>query len=150
MIRRRWSWLWLAAVVVLSALVAGCGGPSQEEWEAKLKEVNDLKAQLATEKEQHAKYQKQYEDAKAQIEDLKEKLAKAGGDVEASTLPSPSRKRPSKTTSAGPNSSKRSKSASKYSAPSSTNSPSSASPLPSAKIAWSSPCPATCSSTQVR
>lgn len=74
-------WLVWPLLLVLSVLVAGCG-PSQEEWEAKLREINSLQAQLETERQARQKAQDDYEKAKAEVNQLGERLRQAGVDVQ--------------------------------------------------------------------
>jgi len=82
MIWRRFTWLWLSACLLLGLSAFGCGH-GEDEWQAKLKEVDDLKAQLQAERRAHQKTQGDYNDAKSKIEDLSEQLKKAGVDVQA-------------------------------------------------------------------
>jgi len=79
---RRITWLWLAALMTLGLIVAGCGH-SEDEWQAKLKEVDDLKAQLQAERRAHQKTQDDYNQAKGSIEELRDKLKQAGADVDS-------------------------------------------------------------------
>jgi chemotaxis protein MotB len=58
------------AGLVLVAFVAGCG-PSQEEYDAKLKEIDDLKAQMQDLK---AKYEDMLDELKGENEEMKGKL----------------------------------------------------------------------------
>ncbi len=69
------------ATVLLALLIGGCGH-SEEEWQAKLKEVDELKAQLQAERQAHRKTEDDYNSAKAEIDELKERLKQAGVDVQ--------------------------------------------------------------------
>jgi chemotaxis protein MotB len=80
MMGRRLTLLWLCAVALALGL-AGCGH-SEDEWQAKLKEINDLKTELQTERAAHQKTQDDYNKAKAEIESLREQLKQAGVDVQ--------------------------------------------------------------------
>lgn len=79
---RRMTWLWLAALMILGLAVTGCGH-SEDEWQAKLKEVDDMKAQLQAERRAHQKTQDDYNKAKGSIEELRDKLKQAGADVDS-------------------------------------------------------------------
>lgn len=70
----------LAALALLFALGAGCG-PSQDEYDAKVREVEDLKNRLAAEQAASQKAQGELADSKARIEQLKEQLRAAGVDI---------------------------------------------------------------------
>jgi chemotaxis protein MotB len=65
---------------LLLALGAGCG-PSQEEYDKKAREVEDLKNRLAAEQAASRKAQGELADAKARVEQLKEQLRAAGVDI---------------------------------------------------------------------
>jgi chemotaxis protein MotB len=83
MFSSRFMRLWLAALVMLLGLFAvGCGH-NEEEWQAKLKQIDDLKAQLQAERRAHQKTQDDYNKAKGEVEELSERLKKAGVDVQA-------------------------------------------------------------------
>jgi chemotaxis protein MotB len=82
MIWRRFVWLWLPACWLLGMLAIGCGH-GDDEWNAKLKEMDDLKAQLQAERRAHQKTQADYNESKSKIEELNEQLKKAGVDVQA-------------------------------------------------------------------
>jgi len=71
----------LLSTVIIAIFMAGCGH-SEEEWQAKLKEVDELKSQLQAERHAHRKTQDDYDNAKAEIEELKERLKRAGVDVQ--------------------------------------------------------------------
>ncbi|MCU0691832.1 MAG: OmpA family protein [Polyangiaceae bacterium] len=78
---RRAMWHLLGATLLLGWALAGCGH-SEDEWQAKLKEVNDVKTQLQAERQAHQKSRDDYAAAKAEIDELKERLRQAGVDVE--------------------------------------------------------------------
>ncbi len=65
---------------LLLALGAGCG-PSQEEYDKKVREVEDLQNRLAAEQAASRKAQGELADAKARVEQLKEQLRAAGVDI---------------------------------------------------------------------
>jgi chemotaxis protein MotB len=77
---RRLAWVWLPAALLLLFAV-GCGH-GEDEWNAKLKEIDDLKAQLQAERRAHQKTQDDYNESKSRIEELSEQLKKAGVDVQ--------------------------------------------------------------------
>jgi chemotaxis protein MotB len=61
-------------------LFVACGH-SEEEWQAKLRENQQLQDNLNAEKAAHQKAQAELDDAKGQVEQLGLKLRKAGGDL---------------------------------------------------------------------
>lgn len=67
-----------AAILVTGGL--GCG-PSEEEYRAKLSEIESLKGQLASEQAAHKKAKGELDEAAARIEQLKKQLAAAGVDI---------------------------------------------------------------------
>lgn len=71
---------WLGLVLAGSLAIAGCGH-SEDEWQAKLKEVQDLKNQLGSEKDLHKKTRKELDDANATAEQLRTRLKQAGVDI---------------------------------------------------------------------
>jgi len=79
-VRRSTSWLLLSAALVAAPTLAGCGY-SEDEWQAKLREIDTLKGQLADEQKQSKKAQKEIEEAAAKIEQLKAQLKAAGVDI---------------------------------------------------------------------
>jgi chemotaxis protein MotB len=81
MILRSISRLLILAALTFSVTIVGCGH-SEDEWNAKLKEIDQLKAQLQAEQKAHQKTQSDYNDAKAEIDELKERLKRAGVDVQ--------------------------------------------------------------------
>lgn len=70
----------IAAALLLSASSLGCGY-SEEEWQGKLKEIENLKTQLSAEQAQSAKTKKDLDEAQAKIEQLKDELKAAGVDI---------------------------------------------------------------------
>lgn len=79
MLMRGTGGLFLSILLLLGTL-AGCG-PSQEEFDAKVREVDDLKARLAAEQAASKKAQNELADAKSRIEQLKVQLREAGVDI---------------------------------------------------------------------
>ncbi len=71
----------LLAAFLLSVCAVGCGH-SEDEWQAKLQEVDELQTQLQAERQAHRKTEDDYNTAKAEIEELKDRLKQAGVDVE--------------------------------------------------------------------
>lgn len=69
------SWL-----LAFGAISAGCG-PSQEEFDQKVREVEDLKARLSAEQAAAKKAGQELTDAKARVEQLREQLKSAGVDI---------------------------------------------------------------------
>ncbi len=80
MLVRRWIWLILCLLSLAWALT-GCGH-GEDEWQAKLKEVDGLKSQLQAERQAHQKTQDDYNRAKGEIDELNDRLKKAGVDVQ--------------------------------------------------------------------
>jgi chemotaxis protein MotB len=78
MVRRRSSWWILGAALCVAA--PGCGH-SEDEWQAKLREVDDLKTKLDAEQSQNKKAHLELDDAAAKIEQLKQQLKTAGVDI---------------------------------------------------------------------
>lgn len=77
----RSSRLGLLMAAALSATVGvGCG-PSEDEYRAKLSEIESLKGQLASEQAQNKKAKAELEEAATRIEQLKKQLAAAGVDI---------------------------------------------------------------------
>jgi chemotaxis protein MotB len=70
----------LAMIALFAVAVFGCGH-SEEEWQAKLKENQELQNQLNAEKAAHQKAQSDFDDASKQIDALKGQLKKAGVDL---------------------------------------------------------------------
>jgi chemotaxis protein MotB len=67
----------LTLVTLTLGLAAACGH-SEEEWQAKLRENQELTNQLNAEKSAHQKAQGDLDDAHGQIDKLREELKKAG------------------------------------------------------------------------
>jgi chemotaxis protein MotB len=78
--RRLTSWLLLGSALFALVGVSGCGH-SEEEWQAKLREIEALNGKIADEQNRNKKSQKEIDDAKAQIEQLKQQLKAAGVDI---------------------------------------------------------------------
>jgi chemotaxis protein MotB len=70
----------LAVLTMFLGVLAGCGH-SEEEWQAKLKESQDLQSQLNAEKAAHQKSDADLAAAGTQIDQLKGQLKKAGVDL---------------------------------------------------------------------
>jgi chemotaxis protein MotB len=70
----------LAAFILALATLSACGH-SEEEWQAKLKENQELQNQLNAEKAAHQKAESDFSAASAQIDQLKGQLKKAGVDL---------------------------------------------------------------------
>ncbi len=75
--RRRWWWLVGPALVVAAV---GCAH-SEDEWQAKVRESDDLKTRLDTEQAQARKARADLDESTAKIEQLKQQLKTAGVDV---------------------------------------------------------------------
>jgi chemotaxis protein MotB len=72
------------ALVALVALVAGGAlgcGPSEEEYKAKLSEIESLKGQLDAEQSRNKKAKAELDEAAKRIEELKKQLQAAGVDI---------------------------------------------------------------------
>ena len=80
----RGRFAWLVTVVLtacfLSTSLMGCGY-SEEEMQAKLRQIDGLKEQLAAEEANNKKVQRELDDANARVEQLKNQLAAAGVNV---------------------------------------------------------------------
>ena len=70
----------LAAFFISAATLSACGH-SEEEWQAKLKENQELQNQLNAEKAAHQKAESDFSAASAQVDQLKGQLKKAGVDL---------------------------------------------------------------------
>jgi len=75
--RLRWWWV---GSVVLVPLMVDCGH-SEDEWQARLRESDDLKTRLDTEQAQARKARADLDESTARIEQLKQQLKTAGVDV---------------------------------------------------------------------
>lgn len=80
MLSRTTATLLLPLWIFVSSLSLGCG-PSQDEFNAKVNEIEDLKARLAAEQAASKKAQDEVADARARVEQLKEQLRAAGVDI---------------------------------------------------------------------
>ena len=78
--RRTTSWLLLGSALFAFTGAAGCGY-SEEEMQAKVREIEALKGQIADHERQNKKARGELDDAKAQIEQLKQQLKNAGVDI---------------------------------------------------------------------
>jgi len=78
--RRRTSWLLVGAALFAFSGATGCGY-SEEEMQAKNREIEALKAQLAEEQSASKKAKGELDDAKTQIEQLRQQLKAAGVDI---------------------------------------------------------------------
>src|SRR5215470_12263430 len=70
----------LVVLAVFALAFSGCGH-SEEEWQAKLKENQDLQNQLSAEKAAHQKAESDLAEASKQVDALKGQLKKAGVDL---------------------------------------------------------------------
>jgi len=70
----------LATLILALATLSACGH-SEEEWQAKLKENQELQNQLNAEKAAHQKAEADFAAASAQVDQLKGQLKKAGVDL---------------------------------------------------------------------
>src|SRR5512145_2301946 len=80
MFQRRSLVTLVIGAAIFSAWGLGCG-PSEEEYRAKLGEIESLKGQLAAEQSQNKKAKAELDEAAARIEQLKKQLAAAGVDI---------------------------------------------------------------------
>jgi chemotaxis protein MotB len=78
--RRTTSWLLVGAALFAFTGASGCGY-SEEEMQAKIREIDALKGQIAEEEKAKKKAKSELDDAKAQIEQLKQQLKAAGVDI---------------------------------------------------------------------
>lgn len=78
--RRTTSWLLLGTALFVGSGALGCGY-SEEEWQAKIREIETLKNQLSAEQAQSKKARDEIEEAEAKIAQLKAKLKAAGVDI---------------------------------------------------------------------
>lgn len=78
--RRSTLWLLLSASLVAGPAALGCGY-SEEEMQAKIREIDALNDQLNAERAQNKKAQKELEEASAKVEQLKAQLKAAGVDI---------------------------------------------------------------------
>lgn len=80
LVRRSTSWLVLGAALFASAGAPGCGY-SEDEMQAKLREIESLKTQLSAEQAQNKKAKAELDDAAARVDQLKAQLKAAGVDI---------------------------------------------------------------------
>jgi chemotaxis protein MotB len=78
--RRAASWLLLGTAMFVGSGALGCGY-SEEEMQAKVREIESLKNQLSAEQAQTKKAKSEIEEALAKIEQLKARLKGAGVDI---------------------------------------------------------------------
>jgi chemotaxis protein MotB len=74
---------WLSSIIAAACVIffaSGCGY-SEDQWRAKLREIDGLKQQLAAEEAQSKTAQRELDEARAMIEQLKQRLAASGVDV---------------------------------------------------------------------
>jgi chemotaxis protein MotB len=79
--RRSMSLAALTLCLFGSSLGTTACGHSEEEWQAKLRENENLQKQLSAEKAAHEKAESDVTDARTQIEQLRQELKKAGVDL---------------------------------------------------------------------
>ncbi|KYF69044.1 OmpA/MotB family protein [Sorangium cellulosum] len=80
LVRRSTSWLLLGATLLAGSGALGCGY-SEEEMQAKVREIEGLKTQLSAEQAQNKKARSELDEAAARIEQLKSQLKAAGVDI---------------------------------------------------------------------
>lgn len=82
MTQGRWSsrLVAFAAASLVCVGAVGCGY-SEDEWQAKLREIDGLKTQLSAEQAQNKKAKKEIDDLQATIEQQKQELKNAGVDI---------------------------------------------------------------------
>lgn len=80
LVRRIGGLMMMFAVTLGSVGAVGCG-PSQEEFDAKVRELEKVKGELSAEQDANKKAQLEITDAQARIEQLKEQLKNAGVDI---------------------------------------------------------------------
>ena len=78
--RRKTSWLLVGAGLVAFTGAPGCGY-SEEEMQAKIREIQGLKGQIQDEQNANKKARTELDDAKAQVEQLRQQLKSAGVDI---------------------------------------------------------------------
>ncbi|MBI4702965.1 MAG: hypothetical protein HY744_17755, partial [Deltaproteobacteria bacterium] len=69
---------WLLGALVFSLLATTGCGYSEEEWRAKLREIESLQNQLRAEQSKNEQAQRELDEAKAKVEQLKKQLEAAG------------------------------------------------------------------------
>jgi cell division septum initiation protein DivIVA len=70
-------------------MVAGCGGPSAEEWHEAQQQIGSLRADLDAAKKAHADDEQRYADAEKSIQQLQEQLKAAGVELVAAAARRP-------------------------------------------------------------
>ncbi|MCC6556221.1 MAG: OmpA family protein [Polyangiaceae bacterium] len=80
LLRRSTSWLLISAALLAGSSSLGCGY-SEDEMQAKIREIESLKNQLSAEQAQNKKAKGELEEAAAKIEQLKAQLKAAGVDI---------------------------------------------------------------------
>jgi chemotaxis protein MotB len=80
LLRRSTSWLLICATLLAGSGSFGCGY-SEEEMQAKVREIEGLRNQLSAEQAQNKKAKSELDEAAAQIEQLKRQLKAAGVDI---------------------------------------------------------------------
>lgn len=70
----------LVGLVFVAALVGGCGH-SEDEWQSKLRELDEMGTRLGVEQARATKAQGELDEAEARIEHMKQQLKLAGVDV---------------------------------------------------------------------
>jgi len=80
LLRRSTSWLLIAATLLAGSSSLGCGY-SEEEMQAKVREIEGLKNQLSAEQAQNKKAKAEIDEAAAKIDQLKRQLKGAGVDI---------------------------------------------------------------------
>jgi chemotaxis protein MotB len=77
------TWPLMLALGLTAPAISGCGY-SEDEWQKKLREIQDLQAQLTTERDQHEKTRKDLDAIKAELDTAKAALKDKG--IEISNL----------------------------------------------------------------
>jgi chemotaxis protein MotB len=83
----RWSLRRATSSLVVGSMLVGLVTPSigcgysEDEWQAKLREIDSLKTQLGAEQSQSKKAKAEIEEREAQVEQLKQQLKAAGVDI---------------------------------------------------------------------
>src|SRR5580700_6215449 len=80
MLIRSTSWKILGALVLVGVGLLGCGY-SEDEMQARIREINSLKDQLSAEQAQNKKAKGEIDEAVEKIEQLKSQLKAAGVDI---------------------------------------------------------------------
>jgi chemotaxis protein MotB len=77
---RSWRWLSVSSLAALLVATSGCGH-SEDEFQAKVHEADELRAQLGAEQAQGKKAKSELDEADAKNEQLKQQLKTAGVDI---------------------------------------------------------------------